>query len=357
MGPGADRAQRYPPTARVNAVCCVVAPAISVLLPAYNAAQTIAPALRSVQRQSEADWECVVVDDGSADDTPRIVAGFARADARVRLVPRSHGGIVAALQTGLRECRAKLIARFDADDLMSRRRLELQRLLLEQNPALSAVGCHVRLFPRATLRERRIMYEKWLGSLRTPEQLEREVFVECPVAHPTLLVRREVLLDFGYRDCGWPEDYDLVLRILASGRRIGIVPRRLLHWRDSASRLSRVSGNYSIPAFFECKAEFLASGFLAASDRYLLWGFGDTGKALANALARRGKYPAAIIELHPRRLGQLIRSVPVVAPSALLELQPRPLVVSVAGPGPRGEIRAALAAMGFRELRDYVCAA
>ncbi|HKO51141.1 MAG TPA: glycosyl transferase, partial [Polyangiaceae bacterium] len=107
----------------------------------------------------------------------------------------------------------------------------------------------------------------------------------------------------------------------------------------------------------ECKAEFLASGFLAAGDHYLLWGFGHTGKALSNALARRGKHPRAIIELHPRRLGQLIRGVPVVTPSELPRLGSLPLIVSVSGLGPRTEIRHALSTMGFHEPRDYVCAA
>src|SRR5437762_848872 len=114
----------------------------------------------------------------------------------------------------------------------------------------------------------------------SPAHVERDAFIECPVAHPTLMIRRAALLAFGYRDRGWPEDYDLVLRILQSGGRIGVVPQRLLHWRDGASRLSRTSEKYSIAAFVECKAEFLANGFLASSDRYLLWGFGDTGKAL-----------------------------------------------------------------------------
>lgn len=334
-----------------------MSPAISVLLPAFNAEHTLAAALRSLQRQTERDWECIVVDDGSSDGTAAIAAEFARRDARLRLVSCEHRGIVAALQAGLGACRAPLIARFDADDLMSRQRLELQRVALEQSPDLTAVGCHVRLFPRAALRERRLDYEQWLCSMSLPEHVQIEAFIECPIAHPTLFIRRAEMLEFGYRDRGWPEDYDLVLRLLQSGRRIGVVPRRLLHWRDGASRLSRTCDDYSISAFVECKAEFLASGFLAASDRYLLWGFGDTGKALSNALARRGKRPEAIIELHPGRIGQLIRGVPVVTPSELPGLGSRPLIVSVAGAGPRSEIRQALRQMGFRELRDYVCAA
>ena len=161
--------------------------------------------------------------------------------------------------------------------------------------------------------------------------MAREAFVECPLAHPTLMLRRSVLERYRYRDVPWPEDYDLVLRLLERGEQLGSVPERLLHWRDGPSRLSRSSARYCIAAFTQCKAEYLARGFLDATDRYLLWGYGDTGKALAAALAKRGKHPSAIVELHPGRLGQLIRGVRVVAPGALLELPRRPLLVSVAG--------------------------
>lgn len=328
-----------------------------MLVPAFNAAATLAQALRSVQRQTLSNWECVLIDDGSRDDTRAIAEGFARVDARVRVIAVPRGGIVSALQAGIPACRAPLIARFDADDLMARRRLELQRSALLRAPELAAVGCHVRLFPRAHLRAGRLAYERWLGSMCTPEDVAREAFVECPIAHPSLMIRREVLTAFGYRELGWPEDYDLVLRLLAAGRELGVVPRRLLHWRDGESRLSRTSENYSIRAFVQCKAEFLACGFLGATPNYILWGYGDTGKALAEALARRDKHPAAIIELHPRRLGQLIRGARVVAPSTLPGLPRLPLVVSVAGLKARTEIRQALSRMGFDEQSDYVCAA
>jgi glycosyltransferase involved in cell wall biosynthesis len=332
-------------------------PEISVLLPAFDAATTLGAALRSVQRQSETSWECVVVDDGSRDGTLALARAAAQRDARLRVVSRTHGGIVAALRAGLAECRAPLIARMDADDLMSRRRLQLQRRALAEAPELAAVGCHVRLFPRLGLRDGRLNYEQWLASIRSPEAVQREAFVECPIAHPSLMIRRSVLHELEYRDVGWPEDYDLVLRLLEAGQRVGVVPQRLLHCRDGASRLSRNSAVYGIPAFVACKAEFLARGFLARDPRYLLWGYGDTGKALAEALAQRGKRPAAILELHPGRLGQIIRGVPVLHPDALPSLPRLPLLVSVAGLGPRTEIRAALARQGFVETRDYICAA
>jgi glycosyltransferase involved in cell wall biosynthesis len=330
---------------------------VSVLVPAFQAEATLGAALRSVQRQTERDWECVVVDDGSTDGTAGIVRELARQDARFRWLSVSHGGIVAALNTGLRECRGELVARMDADDLMQRRRLERQRAALAAHADWAGVGCHVRLFPRRGMTEGLRRYERWLSSIRDAHDVAREAFVECPLAHPTLMLRREVLERAHYRDTSWPEDYDLVLRLLESDQRLGVVPERLLHWRDGAGRLSRSSARYSIAAFVACKAEFVARGFLRNVDRYVLWGYGDTGKALADALAGHGKRPSAIIELHPGRLGQLIRGVRVVPPAAL-SFQPRePVLVSVAGIQPRTEIRAALAAMGFSEGADFICCA
>jgi len=136
-----------------------------------------------------------------------------------------------------------------------------------------------------------------------------------------------------------------------------MVPRRLVAWRDHPARLSRVDPTYALDRFTACKAAFLASGFLDGHSRYVLWGYGGTGKALARALAGHGKRPSAIVEVHPRRVGQCIGGAPVVPPDALVRLRPKRLVVSVAGPAPRALIRDALATMGFVELRDFVCAA
>lgn len=332
-------------------------PAVSVLLPVYNAEGTLADSLRSVLRQSDPDWECVIVDDGSTDGTLGVARQFAVADPRFRVLAQPHAGIVPALQAGLLQCRGELVARLDGDDLMQRRRLEKQRLALAREPSWAGVGSHVRFFPRRGMTEGLRRYEEWLRSMREPSEVAREAFIECPLAHPTWMLRRSVFRAHGYRDAPWPEDYDLVLRLLEAGEKLGVVPERLLHWRDGRGRLSRSSSRYAIVAFTACKAEYLARGFLRGTDAYVLWGYGDTGKALAAALAERGKHPSAIIELHPGRLGQRIRGVPVVPPAALPSLPRQPLVVSVAGRVPRAEIRAALAGMGFREVADYVCCA
>lgn len=332
-------------------------PRVSVLLPALDAAAKIAAALDSVRRQSLADWECVVVDDGSRDATAAIVGAVAQRDPRFRLLRQPHGGIVAALEAGLDACRGELIARMDADDLMHRGRLAAQVAHLDSAAELAGVGCHVRLFPRSVLAAGLRQYEAWLNGIESADDVAREAFVECPIAHPTLMLRRAVLVRHRYRDAGWPEDYDLILRLLAAGERLAVVPRRLLSWRDHPERVSRRSAHCSIDAFVRCKAAHLAAGFLAGDDRYVLWGFGGTGKALRRELAAVGRTPSHIVELHPRRIGERIHGAPVIAPADLAGVPRRPLVVSVAGAGPRAEIRAWLGGNGYCEGRDFVCAA
>jgi glycosyltransferase involved in cell wall biosynthesis len=335
----------------------VLPPRVSVLLPVFDAADTLAACLRSIERQTLREWECVVVDDGSGDGSAAVARRFAAADARFRVAPGPHRGLVAALSRGLALCRAPLVARMDADDLMQRERLALQLAALEARPALAGVACRVRLFPRRALGPGMRAYESWLNGIDSPRRVREEAFVECPVAHPALALRTPLLRAFGYRERGWPEDYDLVLRLLAAGHEIDVVPRRLVAWRQGEDRLSRTSAVYAAARFTACKAHFLAQGLLAGSDQYVLWGYGGTGRALARALREHGKRPGAIVEVHPRRLGKRILGAPVIPPEALRERPPEPLLVSVAGAGPRAQIRAWLAGLGLRESVDYVCAA
>jgi hypothetical protein len=304
-------------------------PLVSVLLPVWNAATTLPTCLWSIQRQTEPHWQCVIVDQG--------------------LVP--------ALNTGLAYCQGRFIARMDADDVMHRQRLAVQVQAMAEQPELVAVGCHVRCFPRQHLQDGWRAYERWLNGMRTAGGVQREAFVECPIAHPTLLIRREVLAVLGYRDCGWPEDYDVFLRLITQGHAIGVVPRRLLSWRDGPQRLSRTSSIYALERFTACKAAFLAASFLAATDTYILWGYGDTGKTLRRALLAYNKCPSYIVEIHPGRLGNRIHGALVIPPTTLLQVPRRPVVISVAGTPARHAIRQAMAGMGFRESRDFVCAA
>jgi hypothetical protein len=213
------------------------------------------------------------------------------------------------------------------------------------------------VFPRAELRDGLRAYESWLASIDSPARVRSEAFVECPLGHPTLLFRRGVLDGFRYRDRGWPEDYDLVLRVLLAGHELGVVNEPLLYWRDTATRQTRTSPACRGDRITACKASFLAESWLKNGASYLLWGYGGTGKALCRALALFGKRPSHIVELHPGRLGQLISGARVISPLELGSVPRHPLLVSVAGENARSLIRGRLDELGFVEGRDFLCAA
>lgn len=334
-------------------------PKVSVLIPAFNASATLDACLRSVQRQSLRDWECLVMDDGSGDRSADIVASFTSVDARFRYHALPHRGLVATLNAGIEQCRGDYVARMDADDLMHRERLAMQVAYLDQHPELAGIGTHVRLFPRDHLHKGWRAYETWLHSINNADDVHRELFVESPIVHPTLLIRRLVLTTHAYRECGWPEDYDLFLRLHQAGARIGMVPRRLLSWRDSPTRASRTGSQCASEVFARCKAHFLAGSFLSHRGDYALWGYGATGRNLRRALAHLDKDMRLLVDMHPGRLGNRIHGAAVISP---YQLDPPdtlgvPLIVSVAHAQPRQQIRTFLEERGYEERRHFVCAA
>ena len=332
-------------------------PVVSILLPARNAAATLEAALRSVRRQTLHDFECLLVDDGSIDETAAIARAYAAQDTRFRLISRPPAGLVASLQAGARECRGKYVARMDSDDLMHRERLAAQVEALDTDASLALVGTHVRLFPRASLGPGMREYESWLNSRQTPDDIRSDRFIESPLAHPSWMMRREILERFPYRELPWTEDYDLLLRLAESGEKLGVVPRRLMSWREHPGRQTHAAANLRIEAFTQARASFLASGLLANSADYVLWGYGHTGRALRRALLEHLRTPSLIVEVHPGRIGQRIHGAPVIPPAELGPPEGRKLLASVARPRPRSLVREALAQSGWEEGRDFLCTA
>lgn len=121
-------------------------PAVSVIIPMYNAALFIEEAIRSILVQDPCPQEIIVVDDGSTDASADVVAALGREDARVRLIAQPNRGIATALNTGLSHARGELIAFLDADDLWLPGKQALQTAALAADPALEIVFGHTRQF-------------------------------------------------------------------------------------------------------------------------------------------------------------------------------------------------------------------
>ena len=121
-------------------------PDVSVVMPVFNGEDHVAEAIESILQQDLEDFEFIIVDDGSQDTTPQILADYARRDDRIRIVTQANGGVTRALLSGIAEARGRYVARMDADDLSMPDRLRKQVALLLARPELVAVTCHIEHF-------------------------------------------------------------------------------------------------------------------------------------------------------------------------------------------------------------------
>jgi hypothetical protein len=206
-------------------------PAVTVLLPAYNAEAWVGQAVESILRQSFRDFELLVIDDGSTDNTVALLNGYK--DGRIRVVRHeANRGLIACLNEGLGLSRGALIARMDADDFAHERRLELQVAFLNTRPDVGICGTwfHLRQAKRRT-------------RVRTPvthAEIAARLFFRSAFGHPTVILRRAFLQQFSLRydpQSTHAEDFDLWVR--ASGHtHLANVPRYLLDYRVHSAQAS-----------------------------------------------------------------------------------------------------------------------
>jgi glycosyltransferase involved in cell wall biosynthesis len=333
-------------------------PDASVLMPCFNAAGTLDETIGSLLEQTMRHFEVIAVDDGSSDDTGMVLRAWAERDSRIRSVAIPHSGIIPALNEGLSHCRGPYIARMDADDLAHPTRLERQAEWLENHSDLAAVGSLVEGFSAETLQEGFQIYIDWLNQLTTPEAIAREIFIESPIAHPSIMVRRSWMEKMGgYQENGWPEDYDLWLRMHLEGAKFAKVPEVLLYWREHPDRLTRTDSRYAVENFLREKSHYLSRGPLRDADRVVIWGAGQMGRRISKHLLRENVPVEAFVDVDPRKIGRELRGRRVISRERLAEwmrAEDRPLLLAAVGSrGARALIREYLGGLGLREGVDW----
>ena len=256
----------------------MIHPPVSVLLPFRNAEKYIDEALESISLQTFGDFEVVLVNDGSRDESAIIAGERCSEDPRFIPIESDGRGLVDALNTGLANCRGEWIARMDADDIALPGRIGKQYELALSEGSRTIVSCRVRSFPDDLVTDGYRNYENWLNALTGADELEKNLFVESPVPHPTAFFHRQMIIDAGgYSEKELPEDYELWLRWMDAGVRFGKVNEHLLDWNDHARRLTRTDTRYAVDAFYETKFLYLSKWLKQNSpqnNHVWIWGAG-----------------------------------------------------------------------------------
>jgi glycosyltransferase involved in cell wall biosynthesis len=195
-------------------------PRISVLLPVYNSEKYVGEAIASILAQTFADFELIIINDGSTDNTAAVVRKYA--DPRLRFIDNPQNqGLIAVLNQGLDLCTGEYIARMDSDDISLPERLAQQLAFMEAHPAVGVLGTQIEGFPQPK-------------SMRQPEKVGAVDLLErCCVWHPTVILRRDIFIRYQLRyDPRFvaTEDYELWSRAVRVTQ-IANLPVVLLRYR------------------------------------------------------------------------------------------------------------------------------
>lgn len=209
---------------------------VSVLMPVYNGARYLAEAVESILAQTFADFEFVIVDDGSTDRSAAMLDEYARRDPRIRIIRRPNTGIVGALNDAIAESSAPLIARMDADDVSLPQRVEKQVAYMGEHPECVALGSRViGIDPYGC-----VLFES--EHKLAHEEIDKELLngVGWAIVHPVAMLRRHAVERVGrYRkQWQWVEDLDLFLRLAEIGK-LANLPDQLLRYRQHTESINR----------------------------------------------------------------------------------------------------------------------
>jgi glycosyltransferase involved in cell wall biosynthesis len=211
-----------------------VTPTVSVLMPVYNAARYLAEAVESILGQTFADFEFLIIDDGSTDRSRATLERYAAHDRRIRLASRPNTGYTVALNELLGLARGELLARMDGDDVALPTRLARQVDYLRAHPDVVCVGTAVQFIDAAG----RFLRPRHPG-MDHEEIQQRALAGDCPLNHPSVMMRRAAVEAVGgyHAEFEPAEDLDLWLRLSEVGRLTNL-PEVLMKYRQHAGSVS-----------------------------------------------------------------------------------------------------------------------
>lgn len=284
-------------------------PTISVLMPVYNGEKYLIEAIESILNQTYTDFEFIIINDGSSDNSELILRNLLKRDPRIQVISRGNRGLTASLNEGLGYVQGKYIARMDADDVAFPERFVQQITFLEHNPNYVAVGSRVLLIDSEGLPIRPFAQQTNHEEIDAAHMDGKG----GAIVHPAVMLRRDALQKIGnYREAMEPaEDLDLFLRLAEIGK-LANLPEMLLKYRMQVNSIGhtrrqeqkKAADNALIEAYRRRQIvlpNMLNTGgdrqnSLAAIHRKWAWwslGAGNIATARKHALLALGKNPTS----------------------------------------------------------------
>jgi len=331
---------------------------VSVVVPAYNTAASLSACVQSLLAQTHPAFEIILVDDGSTDETPDLIAKLAATESRIIPVYAEHRGVAHAFNTGISRASHPYIARMDADDICHPDRLSLQAQALDQRPEIGLVASCIEFGGDRELCAGYAHHVDWTNSVLSPQDIALSRFIDLPFANPAVMFRAALIeLHGAARQGDFPEDYEMWLRWMDRGVQMLKLPQKLVVWNDPPTRLTRNDDRYAPTAFSRVKALYLSRwlnkrGISSVS----IFGAGRFTRRQADLLLEHGISIESYIDIDPKKIGNIIAGRPVISPQQLPAPGERFVVSYVSNRGARELITQRLSNLGYQLGVNFIMA-
>lgn len=209
-------------------------PKISVIMPVYNGGKYFKEAVESISKQTYKDFELIIINDGSTDDSLQVLNKLAEGDGRIKIISRENKGIVHSLNEGVKLSQGQYIARMDADDVSMPERLEKQINFMESNQDLVLCGTWAKKIDETGNK---------IGEYKVPvtsSEIRKRILFHNPFIHPSVMFRKDVFENVGGYNSFFKyiEDYELWTRLVFRHKTDNL-PEMLLKYRIQGGQLTK----------------------------------------------------------------------------------------------------------------------
>lgn len=329
-------------------------PEISVLMPVYNGEKYVKETIDSVLNQTFDDFEFIIVNDGSTDNTRNIIESYK--DNRIELYNLARNrGVGFASNFAVNKAKGKYIARVDSDDIYHSDRFLLEKFFLDDNPDIALVKTFVEYFGDENIKETeryntiKTISERDINNCITPEDISKGLFQCCCIPHTTIMARTEVIKKFGYENLRCCEDYNLFYKMNIANYKMGTVTEYLTKIRISNSSITATNKKLMYENFYYIKKGIINNLF--KNGNVYLWGAGSFGKLVWEILKDNGLKISGFIDSDTSKHKNKISNLEVYSPEILNEKNVKIIVNSQPG---RNSIINILEKKGYKHLEDYV---
>lgn len=263
---------------------------ISVILPVYNSDQYLKDSIESILNQTYKNFEFIIINDGSTDNSLKIIKEYAQSDNRIKVVSRENKGLVYSLNEGISLAKGEYIARMDSDDISMPQRLEKQLQYMIKNKDVDVLASKVKVFGDEDKSTQAYILDKYCIDIYE-KTIEYNILKENIICHPSVIMKHSYLNKIGgYREKYYcAEDYDLWLRSIKSNFRIRKIDEALVNYRIHKESKVRVENkNYgTLKDMINIKLDYIEERLCSKDIKYLIWGASNGGNITKDIVEKR----------------------------------------------------------------------